>query len=108
MQAANIPAGAVPELVAALIDRMGFLNRFGPDMVLLQAAGVTLDRVLFPLLVVIGQREPIGVMELAGRARRDHTTVSRPVAKLEGLGLVHPARSGDSVRLAKGRNQLGT
>jgi DNA-binding MarR family transcriptional regulator len=31
---------------------------------------------------------PIGVVDLADRAGRDHTTISRQVAKLESLGLV--------------------
>jgi DNA-binding MarR family transcriptional regulator len=44
--------------------------------------------VLFPLLVVIERRGPIGVVNLAERVGRDYTTVSRQVAKLESRGLV--------------------
>jgi DNA-binding MarR family transcriptional regulator len=47
-----------------------------------------LDRALFPLLVLIQRRGPLGVGELADRVGRDYTTVSRQVAKLESLGLV--------------------
>ncbi len=72
----------------ALFDLIGLLNQPQRDNVLLQEAGVSLDRALFPLLVVIGRRETIGIMELAGLLGRDHTTVSRQVATLGRLGLV--------------------
>jgi DNA-binding MarR family transcriptional regulator len=55
---------------------------------MVREAGVSLDRALFPLLVVIERRGPIGVVDLADRVGRDYTTVSRQVAKLESLGLV--------------------
>lgn len=58
------------------------------DDVILAEAGVTLDRALFPLLVGIQRFGPIGVGELADRAGRDYTTVSRQVAKLAELGLI--------------------
>jgi DNA-binding MarR family transcriptional regulator len=54
----------------------------------LQEAGITLDRALFPLLVMVERLGPIGVVDLADRVGRDYTTVSRQVAKLEALGLV--------------------
>ncbi|MDE1146081.1 MAG: MarR family winged helix-turn-helix transcriptional regulator [Azospirillaceae bacterium] len=76
------------ELHEALMDLAGVLNRPQPDQHLLNLAGVNLDRALFPLLVRIGLRGPIGVVELAELAGRDHSTVSRQVAKLESLGLV--------------------
>jgi DNA-binding MarR family transcriptional regulator len=45
---------------------------------------------------------PIGVVELANGIGRDHTTVSRQVAKLESLGLVtrQPAADDRRVRTA--------
>jgi DNA-binding MarR family transcriptional regulator len=52
---------------------------------------------LFPLLVGIERRGPIGVVDLADRVGRDYTTVSRQVAKLETLGLVE-RRAGDADR----------
>ena len=64
------------------------MNRPQRDDDLLSEAGVALDRALFPLLVRIERRGPIGVVELAENAGRDHSTVSRQVAKLEELGLV--------------------
>lgn len=72
----------------ALLDIVGFLNRPQPDRMLLREAGIALDRALFPLLVVVERRGPIGVVELADFVGRDHTTVSRQVAKLESLKLV--------------------
>jgi DNA-binding MarR family transcriptional regulator len=72
----------------ALIDVVGFFNRPQNDVILLREAGVSLDRALFPLLVLIQRRGPLGVGELADRVGRDYTTVSRQVAKLESLGLI--------------------
>jgi DNA-binding MarR family transcriptional regulator len=72
----------------ALIDLVGFFNRPQNDAILLREAGLSLDRALFPLLVLIQRRGPLGVGELADQVGRDYTTVSRQVAKLEALGLV--------------------
>jgi DNA-binding MarR family transcriptional regulator len=72
----------------ALFDLIGLINQPRRDSALLQEAGVSLDRALFPLLVVIGRRDAVGIMELAGLVGRDHTTVSRQVATLDRLGLV--------------------
>jgi len=86
-----------------LVDLVGLMNQPQRDSALLQEAGVDLDRALFPLLVGIERKGPIGVVELAGRVGRDYTTVSRQVAKLESLGLVvRSASKGDRrVREAK-------
>ena len=75
-------------LHGALIDLVGMINRPQGDTILLREAGLALDRALFPPLVVIERRGPIGVGELADRVGRDYTTVSRQVAKLESIGLV--------------------
>jgi DNA-binding MarR family transcriptional regulator len=72
----------------AMMDLVGFLNRPQADDLLLREAGVSLDRALFPLLVRIERKGPIGVVDLADFAGRDHSVVSRQVAKLESLGLV--------------------
>ncbi len=56
---------------------------------MLAMAGLSLERALFPLLVLVERLGPIGVVELAGRVGRDYTTVSRQVARLEALGLVN-------------------
>ena len=72
----------------ALIDIVSVMNRPQRDEMMVREAGISLDRALFPLLVGIERVGPIGVVDLADRVGRDYTTVSRQVAKLEGLGLV--------------------
>ncbi len=47
----------------------------------------------------IVRRGPMGIVELAGLAGRDYTTVSRQVAKLEGLGLVTRRAGKDDARV---------
>ncbi|WP_083370329.1 MarR family winged helix-turn-helix transcriptional regulator [Chromobacterium sphagni] len=54
----------------------------------LREAGVSLDRALFPLIARLGAVGPMGVMELAEHAGRDHTTISRQLAALERQGLI--------------------
>ncbi len=76
------------ELHGALLDIVGVMNRPQRDEVLIQAAGIRLDRALFPLLIGVERFGPIGIVELADRAGRDYTTVSRQVTRLEKLGLV--------------------
>jgi len=75
-------------LHGALIDIVGAMNRPQRDEMMVREAGISLERALFPLLVAIERRGPIGVVDLADGVGRDHTTVSRQVAKLESLGLV--------------------
>ncbi len=75
-------------LHGALLDIVSAMSRPQRDEALIKEAGIRLDRALFPLLVGIERRGPIGVVELAERVGRDYTTVSRQVAKLESLGLV--------------------
>lgn len=72
---------------------MSFFASPQRDDALLREAGVELDRALFPLLVRLGMRGPMGVAGLGLQVGRDHTTVSRQLAKLESLGLVE--REGD-------------
>jgi DNA-binding MarR family transcriptional regulator len=76
------------QLHRALLDIVSVMNRPQRDEALIKEAGIALDRALFPLLVGIERFGPIGVVELADRAGRDYTTVSRQVAKLESFGLV--------------------
>ena len=76
------------QLHGSLLDIVSLMNRPQRDEALIKAAGIPLDRVLFPLLVGIERVGPIGVVELADRVGRDYTTVSRQVAKLEELGYV--------------------
>ena len=85
----NTPISSrLSDLHEALIDIVAVMNRPQGDQAILKEAGVALDRALFPLLVLVDRRGPIGVGDLADRVGRDYTTVSRQVAKLEQLGLV--------------------
>lgn len=76
------------QLREALLDAVGILNRPQPDAALIALAGVNLDRALFPLLVRVERKGPLGIGELAELCGRDYTTVSRQIAKLENLELV--------------------
>lgn len=80
--------GRIRELHGAVLDIVAMMNRPQRDLALIAEAGITLERALFPLLVVIDRFGPIGVVDLADRVGRDYTTVSRQVTKLESLGLV--------------------
>ncbi|MEJ0041524.1 MAG: MarR family transcriptional regulator [Rhizomicrobium sp.] len=84
----------VRDLHTALLNLVGILNEPQRDEALIKAAGIALDRALFPLLVRIERNGPIGVVRLAELAGRDHTTVSRQVARLEELGPRGPAWRG--------------
>jgi DNA-binding MarR family transcriptional regulator len=76
-----------------LVDLVGLMNMPQRDSALLEEAGVSLDRALFPLLIGIERKGPVGVVELAGLVGRDYTTVSRQAAKLKRLGLIQRHRS---------------
>ena len=85
-----------------LVDLVGLMNRPQRDSALLQEAGVSLDRALFPLLIVIERKGPIGVVELGELVGRDYTTVSRQITKLHGIGLIkrHASKTDNRVREA--------
>jgi DNA-binding MarR family transcriptional regulator len=83
----------VRELHGALIEIASQMNRPQRDEQMVREAGIALDRALFPLLVGIERLGPIGIVDLADRAGRDYTTVSRQVAKLESLSLVERKQS---------------
>jgi DNA-binding MarR family transcriptional regulator len=85
----------------ALIDIVGVLNRPQSDEMMVRKAGIALDRALFPLLVLIERRGPIGVVDLADRVGRDYTTVSRQVTKLTSLGLVERKAAADDRRVSQ-------
>lgn len=102
----------IRQLHHTLIDLVGLMNKPQRDKALLHEAGVRLDRALFPLLVGIERKGPIGVVELADLAGRDYTTVSRQVAKLWNLGLItrRPSKADKRVRkievTAQGREMI--
>jgi DNA-binding MarR family transcriptional regulator len=85
-----------------MIDVVDEINRPRRDDRLINEARIPLDRALFPLLARIGRFGPIGVVDLADRVGRDHTTISRQMAKLEELGLIErrPSATDGRVREA--------
>ncbi|WP_034293485.1 MarR family winged helix-turn-helix transcriptional regulator [Herbaspirillum sp. RV1423] len=89
----------VDAIAAALIELTGLLNSPRQDEVLLGAAGVSLDRALFPLLVRLSAAPAMSVAQLAEKAGRDPSTVSRQIAKLERLGLVKRPSSEEDMRV---------
>jgi len=103
----------IRELHDTLVDLVGLMNRPQRDSALLREAGVALDRALFPLLIVIERKGPIGVVELSELVGRDYTTVSRQVTKLGGLGLINRRASKTDSRMrelsitAKGKGMTG-
>jgi DNA-binding MarR family transcriptional regulator len=100
-------------LHAAIVDLVDEINRPRRDDRLIAEAGIPLDRALFPLLARIARYGPIGVVELADRTARDHTTISRQMAKLEELGLIERRASATDKRVreatvsVKGRDMIG-
>lgn len=87
---------SLPELHRSVLDIVGIFNSPERDAANLESAGLTLERALFPLLVLIAKYGPIGVVDLATRVGRDYTTASRQVARLEQLHLVtRRVRPGD-------------
>ena len=84
----------------SLIEVVSAMNRAQNDHALLDEAGVKLDRALLPLLVGIGRLGPISVGELADRAGRDYTTVSRQLKKLSELSLIQRTSNPDDQRVS--------
>ncbi len=89
----------IDAIAHSLIDLIGILNSPRQDDVLLNAAGVSLPRALFPLLVRIGAAGAIGVTVLAEQVGRDHSTISRQVAALEKLGLIKRRANAEDSRV---------
>ena len=77
----------ITDFHGALLDIISVMNQPLRDEQILQAAGIQLEQMLFPLLVAVGRYGPVGVVELADHLGRDYTTVSRQVKKLEAQGL---------------------
>jgi DNA-binding MarR family transcriptional regulator len=103
----------IRQLHHTLVDLVGLMNRPQRDTALLHEAGVSLDRALFPLLIAVERKGPVGVVELGELVGRDYTTVSRQIAKLDDLGLItrRPSKADRRVReaviSAKGKKVTG-
>ena len=69
-------------IAAAVLELAGFINDPRQDWRMMTEAGLDLDPVFLPLLVRLGAG-PAGVVELAGQSGRDHSTMSRQLARLE-------------------------
>ena len=89
----TLDSASLRALHDALIDIVSAMNRPQRDEDMVRQAGIALDRALFPLLVAIERRGPIGIVDLADRVGRDYTTVSRQVSKLDELGLAERRES---------------
>ncbi|MEV4103128.1 MarR family transcriptional regulator [Nonomuraea sp. NPDC049649] len=90
---------AYRRLHESVVELTGLLNMPQRDEALMAEAGIDLDQTLFKLIIGIRQLGPIGVVELAERIGRDHTTISRQVAKLAELGLVERRPSPEDRRV---------
>ncbi|STT11773.1 putative regulatory protein MarR [Klebsiella pneumoniae] len=55
----------ITDFHGALLDIISVMNQPLRDEQILQAAGVQLEQMLFPLLVAVGRHGPVGVVELA-------------------------------------------
>ncbi|MFD1091401.1 MarR family winged helix-turn-helix transcriptional regulator [Providencia vermicola] len=77
----------IDELHNALLRIVFQFNDPNRDDILIKAAGINLDKALFPLLIGIDRFGPVGIVELANMVGRDYTTVSRQVGKLVTLQL---------------------
>ena len=87
------------QLHVAILGIANLANRSDVDAHLLRAAGVKLDRALFPLLSQIGLAGEISTVALANLVGRDHSTISRQAAKLDELGLVVRTTSREDKRV---------
>ena len=88
------------QLHNSLIDLVGFMNRPQRDTALIQEAGISLDRALFPLLMGIQRHGPIGVVELAELAGRGADGVNLP----GGPGLPRLLAVAQAARTAAGQD----
>ncbi len=75
-------------LSRAILELIRFLNDPRQDVRMMAEAGLDIDPAFLPLLVGLGTWGPSGVVELSGQLGRDHSTISRQLARLEAAGLV--------------------
>ncbi|WP_172355303.1 MarR family winged helix-turn-helix transcriptional regulator [Lactococcus insecticola] len=85
-----------------LFHLVNFLNAPENDADLLKLAGIDpkKDKHLLPVIVRVGMQPSLTVGQLAEQLGRDHSSVSRQIAKFEGLSLIgtRPSRQDKRVR----------
>ena len=84
----------ITDFHGALLDIISVMNQPLRDEQILQAAGVQLEQMLFPLLVAVGRHGPVGVVELADhfRARLHHRQPPGEKTGSQGLACKQPNR----------------
>jgi DNA-binding MarR family transcriptional regulator len=88
-------------LRSAVGDLVALVNQSPLGGRLVREAKLPLDPALLRIAGAVYRFGPIGLVDLAERAGRDHTTVSRQVAKLEALGLVERRQSAADKRVSE-------
>jgi DNA-binding MarR family transcriptional regulator len=87
-------------LAAAFSDLTAHLNQPRLHNRVLEKAGVSVDVALGRLLLGLHRHGPVGVTEIAERAGRDHTTISRQIARMVEQGLVERRPSEEDARVS--------
>ena len=87
----------------AISGLTSFINDPRHDRHLMAEAGLAFDPAFMPLLVRLGASGEAGVVELAGKLGRDHSTVSRQMTKLETAGLLERSESSTDGRVRTAR-----
>jgi DNA-binding MarR family transcriptional regulator len=101
VQSAHISSRDFRDFHLSLLEIGAALNRPDRDEFLVRAAGIRLERALFPVLISVERVGPVPLVELAQRLGRDYTTVSRQVSRLEEMGLVEREVLADDRRVRK-------
>lgn len=78
---------SLPDLHLLFIEIVAAMDRYSREGEMLTNTCLARERALFPLLVLIERLGPIGIAALGRQVRRDNTTVSRQVTRLQALGL---------------------
>lgn len=89
-----------------LLELASFINDPRQDWRMMEEAGLDLDPAFLPLLVRLGAGGAAGVVELAGQFGRDHSTMSRQLARLEAAGLIVRSASETDGRVRTARVTL--
>ncbi len=80
--------GPSDSLGDVLLELAGFITDPRQDWRMMAEAGLDIDPAFLPVLVRLGVWGPASAAELSGQVGRDHSTMSRQLARLEAAGLV--------------------